>query len=124
MRQLLFVCLLSAIPAIACAAGANTPATAAPSNGTRITIRTESYPRPPYSGATYYIYERGGKTICTKLEVCNKFDQCERTYRQDSYKDDEDVQTGAPYGTTPALPIPDAKLRSHVCLVKFHLVPG
>ena len=33
------------------------------------TVRTESFPRPPYSGATYYVYERTGRTICTKLAV-------------------------------------------------------
>lgn len=39
-----------------------------------ITIRTETYPRPPYSGATSYVYERDGKVICTKLAVCDKYD--------------------------------------------------
>lgn len=48
-----------------------------------IFIRTEIYPRPPYSGATYYIYERDDKPICTKLEVCNKFNRCSTTYKKE-----------------------------------------
>ena len=28
-----------------------------------ITVRTENYPRPPYSGATYYIYDQSERTI-------------------------------------------------------------
>ncbi|HJE24097.1 MAG TPA: hypothetical protein K8W01_10600 [Methylorubrum populi] len=85
------------------------------------TVRTESFPRPPYSGATYYIYERAGRTICTKLSVCNKFNECELTYRQGVYRDDEDAATGTPYGTTPAVPISSASLAKHVCLTRFGL---
>lgn len=88
----------------------------------QITIRTENFPRPPYSGATYYIYERDGQTICTKLQVCNKYDECTTTYKQGTYKDDEDVQTGDPYGTTPAVLIPAEKLPKHLCLAKFKLL--
>lgn len=88
----------------------------------RITVRTENYPRPPYSGATYYIYERDGETICTKLEVCNKYDQCETTYKKGALKEEEDVQTGDPYGTTKPVFIAPAKLRKHVCLTRFKLV--
>ena len=73
-----------------------------------ITVRTENYPRPPYSGATYYIYERDGQTICTK-------------YVKGSYKDEEDVQTGDPYGKTDAVVIGKEKLAKHVCLTKFKL---
>lgn len=86
-----------------------------------ISVRTENFPRPPYSGATYYIYERDGKTICTKLEVCNKFDDCDVSYNKGSFKEDEDVETGEPYGKTNAVLIPKAKLRKHVCLTKFKL---
>ncbi len=86
-----------------------------------VTVRTETFPRPPYSGATYYIYEQGGAPICTKLEVCNKFDECTATYRRGAFKDPEDVQTGAPYGTTAAMPISASKLARHVCLTKFGL---
>jgi hypothetical protein len=88
----------------------------------RITIRTENFPRPPYSGATYYIYERDGETICTKLEVCNKYDDCETTYKKGSFKEQEDIETGDPYGTTKAVTIPTAKLKKHACLVKFKLL--
>lgn len=87
-----------------------------------ITIRTENYPRPPYSGATYYIYEREGEVICTKLEVCNKYDDCDRTYKKGAFKEDEDVETGEPYGRTDPVPIPKNKLRKHVCLTRFKLI--
>lgn len=84
-----------------------------------ITIRIETYPRPPYSGATYYVYERDGKVICTKLAVCDKYDQCETSYHAGAFKEPEDVQTGKPYGGSPAVTIPEAKLRKHQCLAKF-----
>lgn len=86
-----------------------------------ISVRTENFPRLPYSGATYYIYERDGETICTKLEVCNKFDDCDVRYNKGSFKEDLDVETGEPYGKTNAVLIPKAKLRKHVCLTKFKL---
>lgn len=91
--------------------------------GNRITVRTENFPRPPYSGATYYIYERGGEVICTKLEVCNKYDQCDTEYRKGSFKDEIDIETGDPYGKTDAVVIPAKKLRKHVCLTRFKLLP-
>lgn len=86
------------------------------------TVRTESFPRPPYSGATYYVYERTGRTICTKLAVCNKFDQCETTYVPGAFRAPEDTATGEPFGTTPATPISSASLAKHVCLTRFGLV--
>ncbi|WP_296223426.1 hypothetical protein [Ralstonia sp. UBA689] len=86
------------------------------------TVRTENYPRPPYSGATYYIYERDGQAICTKLQVCNKYDQCDTQYVKGSYKDELDVQTGEPYGKTDAVPLPRDKQQKHVCLTRFKLV--
>ena len=87
----------------------------------RISVRTENYPRPPYSGATYYIYERDGEVICTKLEVCNKYDNCTKKNKKGKFKEEEDVQTGDPYGKTDAVLIPSNKLRRHVCLTKFRL---
>ncbi len=87
-----------------------------------ITIRTENFPRPPYSGATYYIYEREGGVICTKLEVCNKFDECETTYKRGTFKEDVDVETGDPYGKTKPVVIAASKQRKHVCLTKFKLL--
>lgn len=84
-----------------------------------ITIRTETFPRPPYSGATYYIYERDGAVICTKLEVCDKYDACDTEYHAGTFKAPEDVETGKPYGGSPAVEIPAAKLRKHQCLAKF-----
>jgi hypothetical protein len=88
----------------------------------RTYIRTETFPRPPYSGATYYIYERDNEVICTKLEVCNKFDQCDVTYKKGRYKDDLDIQTGDPYGKTEPILIAPNKLKKHACLTKFKLV--
>jgi hypothetical protein len=87
-----------------------------------ITIRTENFPRPPYSGATYYIYERDDEVICTKLEVCNKYDDCDRTYKKGVFKEEEDVETGEPYGRTEPVLIPKNKLRKHVCLTRFKLI--
>jgi len=87
-------------------------------------VRTETFPRPPYSGATYFIYERGGKVICTKLKVCNKYDDCLVTYARGVLKDPEDVATGEPYGTTAPVAIPSAKQKKHACLVKFKLIKG
>ncbi len=98
-----------------------TPVSHAPKAVGAVTVRTENYPRPPYSGATYYIYQRAGAPICTKLEVCNKFDNCTFTYRRGAFKDPEDQETGAPYSTEPAVLIPAAKLAKHVCLTKFRL---
>lgn len=89
----------------------------------RITVRTENYPRPPYSGATYYIYERNGEIVCTKLEVCNKYDDCSTTYKKGVFKEDEDVKTGEPFGKTKPVVIANSKLRRHVCLTKFKLIP-
>lgn len=87
-----------------------------------ITIRTEQYPRPPYSEATYFIYERAGATVCTKLEVCNKYDQCQSSYHRGSYKAAADRKTGEPYGISPAVLIAPGKLGKHACLVRYKLV--
>ncbi len=82
-------------------------------------IHTENYARPPYSGAVYYFYHAGPKIVCTKLSVCNKYDQCEVEYRQGEYREDGDDE---PFNRTDAVPIPPAKLKAHKCLVKFGLV--
>jgi len=87
-----------------------------------ITVRTESYPRPPYSGATYYIYEQSGRTICTKLEVCNKFGDCSSQYVKGAYRAKEDQETGDPYDQSPAVLIPASKLSKHVCLRRFKFI--
>ncbi len=88
----------------------------------QVTIRTENYPRPPYSGATYYIYERDDEVICTKLEVCNKYDDCSVTYKKGAFKEEEDIATGEPYGKTDPVVISRSKQRKHVCLTKFRLI--
>lgn len=88
----------------------------------RISVRVERFPRPPYSGAAYYIYERDGEVICTKLEVCNKYDDCDREYHKGTYKDEIDIETGDPYGTEKAVFIPTSKLRKHACLTRFKLI--
>ncbi|MHC2086710.1 hypothetical protein [Methylobacterium sp. CM6244] len=105
---------LSAVAFQAQAAGIHT---AAP-----ITIRTEVFGRPPYSGATYYIYQQNSKVICTKLATCNKYNDCETKYVEGEYKDPEDADDGAPFGTTPATVIPHAALVKHACLTSFNLV--
>ena len=89
-----------------------------------ITVRTESYPRPPYSEAIYYIYEQSGQTICTKLEVCNKYGKCGVQYIKGAYRAEEDQATGEPYRESPAILIPRAKLNKHVCLRRFKLIAG
>ena len=85
---------------------------------TEITIRTESYPRPPYSGATYYFYESGNQPICTKLEVCNKFAECAIDYKKGKYKERDDT---SPFETTQAVVILREKYSKHRCLTKFGL---
>ncbi|WP_202594227.1 hypothetical protein [Frateuria defendens] len=84
-----------------------------------ITIRTEEYPRLPYSEAKYYIYERNGQVICTKLAVCDKYDACDTEYHAGTYKADQDAKTGKPYGSSAAVLIPPQKLSKHVCLSKY-----
>ncbi|URL57645.1 hypothetical protein IM816_13585 [Luteibacter flocculans] len=84
-----------------------------------VTIRTEAYPRPPYSEATYYIYERDGKIICTKLAVCDKYDQCDIEYHAGTFVDSQDQKTGKPYHVTAAVLIPVGKRAKHQCLAKF-----
>lgn len=114
--KFLFIVLLAAtLVAVTAAATSNAPADA-------VTVRTESYPRPPYSGATYYIYEQSGRTICTKLEVCNKFEQCAAEYFKGAHRAKDDQDTSEPYGQTPAVVIPRAKLRKHECLRRFKLI--
>lgn len=84
-----------------------------------ITIRTEAYPRPPYSQATYYVYERNGEVICTKLAVCDKYDHCSAVYRAGAFVDRLDQKTGKPAHETAAVLIPTDKRAKHQCLAKF-----
>lgn len=79
--------------------------TACAADHQRISIRTETYPRPPHSEATYYIYERGGNVICTKLAVCDKYEQCDTGYHAGVFKDLQDLKTGKPYDVTPQSPL-------------------
>ena len=69
--------------------------------------------------APFITYHAGPKIVCTKLSVCNKYDQCEVEYRQGEYREDGDDE---PASRTDAVPIPPAKLKAHKCLVKFGLV--
>ena len=91
-----------------------------------ITIRTEAggFSRGTNSGATYFIYERNGSTICTKIQTCNKYDECENEYFSGAYRDelDKDVNESSII-STPAEPIKTSKLTRHRCLVKFKLIP-
>jgi hypothetical protein len=84
-----------------------------------VTIRTENYPRPPSSDATYYIYEKDGKVICTKLAVCDKYGNCKNEYRAGTYKAEQDAEVGQAYGSTQPEPIARDKLSKHVCLAKY-----
>ncbi|KJV36954.1 hypothetical protein [Luteibacter yeojuensis] len=86
-----------------------------------VTIRTESYPRPPYSEATYYVYERDGKVICTKLKICDKYENCDVDYHAGAFLDPLDQRNGDPYDVTAAVAIPPGKRAKHQCLAK--LVP-
>ena len=123
MRRTVLTFMLLSLGGIGLTAGKiSSSASAAPPQSNRISVRTENYPRPPYSGATYYIYERGGEVICTKLQVCNKYDNCDTVYKKGVYKDEMDIEIGEPYGKTDAVFIPKAKLRKHLCLTKFKLL--
>ena len=116
--------LLASIALLLCGVAVTAPGLSptAVAQQSRTTVRIERYPRPPYSGATYYIYERGGEVICTKLEVCNKYDDCSTQYKKGRFKEEEDIETGEPFGTEDAVVIPTSKLRKHVCLSKFKLI--
>ncbi len=103
------------------AASANAAGSQSSMGKSTVSVRTEEFPRPPYSEAIYYIYERDGQVICTKLEVCNKFDECASQYQKGVYKDPEDVETGEPYSKTDAVVIAPGKLNKHVCLKKYSL---
>jgi hypothetical protein len=124
MKPKSLVVALLAGTLVAAAAAPTSSAPAQHNAAAPITVRTESYPRPPYSGATYYIYEQSGRTICTKLEVCNKFDECASQYFKGAYQEKEDRDTGDPYQKSPAIVIPRAKLNKHVCLRRFKLIAG
>lgn len=91
----------------------------APGTSKEITVRTESYPRPPYSGATYYFYEQGHQVICTKQAVCNKFDECDINYQKGRFIDPQDVDA---FEKTPPILIPTPKLNKHKCLTKFEFI--
>ena len=114
----LILLVLAIVPKTVHAAGATKAAIGVSTSATEITIRTESYPRPPYSGATYYFYEKGSQLICTKLEVCNKFSECTIDYKKGHYNEQEDTSS---FEKTPATVIPREKYSKHRCLSKFGL---
>ncbi len=86
-----------------------------------VSIRTAQFARPPYSAATYYIYEQDGTVICTKLKVCNKFDDCEVTHNVGSFVAEEDLDR-QPFDTEEPVLIAKKTLRKHLCLTKHNLV--
>ncbi len=110
-----FLFALSLAPLLASAAWAASTETR------RITVRTETFARPPYSEATYYIYKFDGRTVCTKLAVCSKYDQCSTQYVQRAFREPEDTGASQPYATTAAVGIAPASLSKHVCLARFGL---
>lgn len=85
-----------------------------------ISIHTEIYPRPPYSGATYYFYTQRQQVICTKLEVCNKFAECTVAYKAGKFREEEDLE---PFDKTAPVLIAPEKLKKHRCLTQFKLLP-
>jgi hypothetical protein len=99
-----------AIPSVA--SGYDAPAT---------TVRTETFARLPASEATYYIYERDGRTICTKLAVCNKYDQCRTQYVPGAFRDSTDTGDSQPYAASPVVSIAATSLPKHACLTRFGL---
>lgn len=114
MRVTSFLCVIWAL----FMAGAATATDLPPQKG-EVTVRTEKYPRLPYSEATYFIYERDGQTVCTELAVCDKFDACETEYHAGSYKASADSGKGDPFGATTKAVIATETLHKHVCLTKF-----
>lgn len=123
ITSIIGACVLSAALAMTISAQSTAGMPLAGTHLSRVTtLRTENFPRPPYSGATYYIYERNNEIICTKLSVCNKFGKCSTLYKKGSYKDESDVQTGDPYAETAPIVISSKKQRKHVCLTRFRLV--
>lgn len=121
MKKLIrvFGCLLAVVIPAHASDMTQMPSDGASALANNISIRTESYPRPPYSGATYYIYEKNNRPICTKLEVCNKFRNCQIEYRKGRYQEQEDA--GEPYARTDKVVIPSKRLNRHACLTKFNL---
>ena len=87
-----------------------------------ITIRTELYPHPPYSSATYYFYERKGEVVCTTLETLDKFDIAVTTYHKGFFKLREDLHDYPVKSSNPQ-PISMEELTLHRCLSKFQLFP-
>lgn len=84
-----------------------------------ITVRTQSYARPPYSGATYYLYEQDGNVICTKIKVCNKYNECETAYHSGHFRDEEETEDGVePFEKTEPQVIPVEKIKLHRCLAQ------
>lgn len=95
-------------------------ANAATDSKKSINIRTESRAHPPYSGSTYYIYERDGAVICTKVTTCNKYDECSTEYREGAFVQDGDGDEA--FDTKPPVPIAESSLKKHICLKKFKLI--
>lgn len=113
MRTILLALSLASIVATtAWAAGTEPP---------RMTVRTEIFARPPYSEATYYIYESDGRTVCTKLSVCNKYDQCRTQYVPGAFREPEDTGASQPDATTEAVDIAPSSRIKHICLTRFGL---
>ena len=95
---------------------------ASPDEDEPVTIRTETYRRVSYSDATYFIYERDGETVCTKLVVCNRYTAvCRTVYARGAFRAYVDLNAGAPTIETAPVAIPQRNLVRHICLRRFAL---
>jgi hypothetical protein len=104
------------------AALGSTGAAASPDEDEPVTIRTETYRRLSYSDATYFIYERDGETVCTKLVVCNHYTAaCRTVYARGAFRAYVDLNAGAPTTETTPVAIPQRNLIRHICLRRFAL---
>ena len=112
MRTILLALSLASIVATTARAAGTEP---------RMTVRTETFARPPYSEATYYVYESDGRTVCTKLSVCNKYDQCRTQYVPGAFREPEDTGASQPDAMTEAVDIEPSSLAKHICLTRFGL---
>lgn len=85
-----------------------------------ISIRTESRAHPPYSGSNYFIYEKANKVICTKVETCNKFDQCSIEYHAGTFIKEGDGEEA--FDKKAAVIINPTSLKKHKCLSQLKLI--
>ena len=112
----------TALGIVLLAAFGSSEAAASPVEDEPVTIRTETYRRPSYSDATYFLYERDGEAVCTKLVVCNRYTAaCRTVYARGAFRAYVDLNAGAPTVETAPAVIPRKNLVRHICLRRFAL---